>query len=368
MPNNRQLALSPRQRYELHCQAHDISQDPAQQQVLLHLNRIYRQFHQRQQRSIWRKFLPTRHPRPVTGLYLWGGVGRGKTMLMDILYASLADENRQRQHFHQFMLQIHQQLKQIRNRRNPLETVADQIANRAKLLCLDEFHVSDITDAMLLAGLLRALFNRGITLVTTSNIEPGQLYADGLQRARFIPAIKLLKTHTEVIELTGSVDFRLQTLRQGGTYYYPLNKHNEQKMADTFAALSSYAQWAKDTIEINDRQLPILGQAEGAVWFDFKTLCDSPRSQHDYIEIAKQHHSVLLSGLVELSDSQNDAAKRFINLLDVMYDARVKLIISAATPIESIYTGERLVFEFQRATSRLLEMQSEQYLCQTHRA
>lgn len=361
--------MLPSHRYNQHCQTYHLSEDPAQRQILPQLDRIYNamQAHHNNSDSFWQRLF-SKPTKPTPGLYLWGGVGRGKTMLMDMLYDAIAPEQRLRQHFHHFMLHVHQQLKQSKKIRDPLPIIAKSLAERTRLLCLDEFHVSDITDAMLLAGLLRALFANGVTLITTSNIHPDNLYANGLQRARFLPAIKLLKTYSVVMELVGPTDYRLQTLRQGGTYHYPLNKTSAEHMASAFAAISSHAHWAESSIEINDRNIPVLGQAEGAVWFDFKTLCESPRSQNDYIEIACQHHSVFISDIPQLNDEHNDAARRLLNLLDVFYDSRVKVIISASTPIESIYSGKRLQFEFERATSRLIEMQSEEYLSQSHRS
>lgn len=289
-------------------------------------------------------------------------------MLMDILYETLPIDNKLRQHFHYFVNQIHQQLKSHRNRQNPLAVVAENIAQQTRVLCLDEFHVSDITDAMLLAGLLTALFERGVCLVTTSNRKPDDLYKDGLQRTRFFPAIELIKTQMEILNIDNEVDYRLATLRERGTYHYPLTHENRKIMQVAFETLTSHEEWQEGFIAINDRKVQAIRFADGVAWFDFDTLCDSPRSQADYIEIACRYHSVFLSELRSMSDTENDAARRFLNLLDVFYDHRVNLIITAETPIENIYTGRRLAFEFQRATSRLIEMQSENYLGRSHQA
>jgi cell division protein ZapE len=251
--------------------------------------------------------------------------------------------------------------------RDPLKRVAADLAGQTQLLCLDEFYVASITDAMLLAGLLETLFEHRLTLVATSNIHPDRLYAGGLQRARFLPAIELIKRHTEVLELAGETDYRLKTLRKDGTYHYPADAAAEANMRDAFDALSSHADQSEAPIEVNDRRLPVIRRTEGAIWFDFETLCNTPRSQDDYIEIAREHHSVFLSGLPALDDRRNDAARRLLNLLDVFYDARVKLIVSAHAPIDGLYNGQALRFEFERATSRLMEMQSESYLTRTHR-
>ena len=360
--------MIPSYRYNQHCLDHHLSEDPCQQQILPQLDRIHKTLIE--QSNIRLSFLQhfyTKRKKPVHGLYIWGGIGRGKTMLMDMLYDSTPVEYRLRQHFHHFMLHAHQKLTHFKKTRDPLSIIAKSIAEKTRLLCLDEFHVNDIADAMILAGLLRSLFNNGVTLVTTSNIQPDQLYVNGLQRARFLPAIKSLLTHTDVVELASPTDYRLRALRQGGTYHHPLSIDSTAHMAAAFASISSHARWAERCIEINDRELPVLGQAEGAVWFDFKNLCDSPRSQNDYIEISKQHHSVFISNIPILDDNNNDAARRLLNLLDIFYDSRVKLIISATTPIEKIYSGKRLQFEFERATSRLIEMQSEEYLSLAHR-
>lgn len=314
----------------------------------------------------WNKLLQRNRYAAVKGVYLWGGVGRGKTMLMDILYETLLPELRLRQHFHHFVNGIHQQLNACKNRQNPLDRVADNIAQQARVLCLDEFHVNDITDAMLLGGLLAALFKRGVCLVATSNYKPDDLYKNGLQRSRFLPAIELVKAHTDILNVDNETDYRLETLRKSGTYHYPLTDRNRALMQSAFETLVSHEQWQGGTLTINNRPVPVRRFVDGVAWFDFDALCNSPRSQADYIEIACGHHSVLLSELPAMSDMENDAARRFLNLLDVFYDHRVKLIITAEVPIEKIYTGRRLAFEFQRATSRLIEMQSENYLGRGH--
>jgi cell division protein ZapE len=363
MPTNSPSAL-----YLKHCQDHNLTDDPAQQNCLKHFDRLWHEIsiNQSVSRPAWKRMFARNPAIPVPGIYLWGKVGRGKTMLMDSFYDSVNINNKRRLHFHHFMLQIHQSLNAIGHARDPLKIVARNVAGQIRLLCLDEFHVNDITDAMLLHGLLKALFAEKVTLVTTSNIEPDSLYAEGLQRARFLPAIELIKSHTQVLKLTGQTDYRLQTLRKDGTWHFPLH-NSEYFMQNTFAALSSHTFWEEAGIDINGRTIPIRGQSEGTVWFDFQALCDSPRSQSDYIEIACRHHTVLLSGLPKLDDNHSDAARRLLNMLDIFYDHCVKLVVSADAPVYDIYSGKRLAFEFQRATSRLLEMQSEQYLKQPHR-
>ncbi|MBN1378839.1 MAG: AFG1 family ATPase [Gammaproteobacteria bacterium] len=361
--------MLPSAYYIQHCQNHSLSVDPIQQECLKHFDRLWNEIKTGPQssHSMWGKLFGRKTVPPINGIYLWGGVGRGKTMLMDIFYASINIERKQRRHFHHFMLQIHQALKMHKKIRDPLNLIANKIARRTRLLCLDEFHVNDIADAMLLHGLFKALFAENVVLVTTSNFCPENLYADGLQRARFVPAIELVKRRTEVIELRGQTDYRLQTLQEDGTWHFPLGIDSERIMQHAFAALSNHALSEKHHVEINGRAIPVIAQSEDAIWFEFSSLCDTPRSQNDYIEIACRHHSVLISNLPMLDDRHNDAARRLITLLDIFYDHRVKLIVSAEVPISTIYRGQRLQFEFERAVSRLMEMQSNDYLVQPHR-
>lgn len=353
-----------KQRQQLYALRHDIRQLSA----LSYFDKLQQSLMQPPPAPIrwWHKLLRHKRYPAVKGAYLWGGVGRGKTMLMDIFYETLPPGLKQRQHFHHFVNNIHRQLNAYKNRQNPLEPVADNIAQRARVLCLDEFHVNDITDAMLLGGLLAALFERGVCLVATSNYKPDDLYKNGLQRSRFLPAIELIKTHTDVLNVDNETDYRLETLRKSGTYHYPLTDRNRALIQSAFETLASHEQWREGTITINNRAVPARRFVDGVAWFDFDDLCNAPRSQADYIEIACRYHSVLLSNLPAMSDMENDAARRFLNLLDVFYDHRVKLIITAEVPVEEIYTGRRLAFEFQRATSRLIEMQSENYLGRGH--
>jgi cell division protein ZapE len=370
---NRTLRVIPSQLYQLRKHECALSADPQQELVTQQFDRLYGELLAGTgKNSLWHKWgrklsghTGTMHS-PVRGIYLWGGVGRGKTMLMDIFYESLPGSNKQRLHFHHFMQTVHAALKKLGGIENPLNRVAQDIA-RNRVLCLDEFIVTDITDAMLLSGLLQALFARGVCLVTTSNTSPDNLYRDGLQRARFLPAIELLKQHTQVLHLDNQQDYRLQTFRRDGTYHYPLDNKAAQHMQNIFQNLASGGRRQTGSIEINGRRIPVTGIADSAVWFEFAALCDAPRSQNDYLEIARLHHTVLLSGVPQMDDMANDAARRFLNLLDVFYDHRVNLIVSAAVDIPNLYKGRRLAFEFERAQSRLLEMQSEQYLAQSHR-
>ena len=360
--------MSPTARYHEFCRQHGLNPGPEQLACLQYFDRLQEEIlHRQRPVPLWQRLTGRHQIIPVKGIYLWGNVGRGKTMLMDIFFSALDIPGKQRLHYHHFMRSIHRQLKHNDKHSDPLNLIAADIAKRIQLLCLDEFHVSDITDAMLLHRLLQVLFAKQVILVTTSNQKPDDLYADGLQRARFVPAIELIKQQTEVIELAGTVDYRAQTLRQQGTWHTPLDDAAEQRMQHAFASSSHHGSGNTGSVEINGREIPVRGLAEGTIWFDFSALCDSPRSQNDYIEIACENHTVLLSGLPALNDQQADAARRLLLLLDILYDHRVKLIVSAAAPIHAVYTGERLAFEFQRAVSRLVEMQSEQYLTQPHR-
>lgn len=302
----------------------------------------------------------------IRGMYIWGGVGRGKTMLMDLFYDTLKQDNKLRMHFHRFMSTVHEELRQLQGQEDTLVTVAKKIAKETRVLCLDEFHVNDIGDAMILGTLMQELFKRKVTLITTSNRPPDDLYKDGLQRARFIPAIEALKEFCSVIELDNQTDYRLLTLQREHTYNYPLGKEAEANMLHTFKALTSNEPCETCSIAVNGREIKHNGEAEGVIWFEFNELCETARSQEDYLEIATEHHSVLLSNIPAMDNDHNDAARRLLNLLDVFYDHKVKLIVSADAPVDKLYQGKKLAFEFDRATSRLLEMQSEEYLQMAH--
>jgi cell division protein ZapE len=369
------MLLSPSALYQQRLLDAQLRSDVGQQQVVQLFDqlqqRLLSQPTLRGWRGYWARWRHQQHAR-VRGMYLWGDVGRGKTLLMDIFYSSLPPHiAKRRYHFHHFMQMIHQQLHQYTQQQNPLTHIARALANDFRVLCLDEFFVSDIGDAMILAGLLEALFNHGVCIVTTSNRVPDDLYKDGLQRARFLPAIALLKTHCDIVQLDHPIDYRLQTLRRDGTYHSPLNAAAAQHLTDAFNHLTT-SNLATPThatnITINDRLIPVNAHAEGVVWFEFTAICESARSQIDYIEIAREYHTVLISNIPVMDTFAEDAARRFLNLLDVFYDHRVKFIVSAAAPVNSLYRGKKLSFEFDRATSRLIEMQSEEYLRQSHQA
>ncbi len=365
--------LSPLQRYQADLKKPDFNHDLAQQRAVEHLQGLYeRLIAAWEQPARRRKFSFGKKKRvlaPEKGLYFWGGVGRGKTYLMDNFYESLPFASKMRVHFHRFMRRVHQELKRLDRQPDPLEVVADRIAAEARLICFDEFFVSDITDAMILGSLLEKLFKRGTTLVATSNIEPDGLYPNGLQRQRFLPAIALLKEHTEVVNVDGGTDYRLRALERAELYHSPLDDAAEVALMAAFASLvPAMEEVCKGApLEVEGRILQTRYIGEDVVWFDFKAICDGPRSQNDYIEIAREFHAVLVGEVPQMGRQSDDQARRFINMVDEFYDRNVKLILSAEVPMESLYTEGKLNFEFQRTLSRLLEMQSHAYLAQPHR-
>lgn len=301
------------------------------------------------------------------GLYLWGPVGRGKTWLMDLFFQSLPFPERRRRHFHRFMHDVHSELKSLPEVEAPLETVAGNLAAEVRVLCFDELFVTDIADAMILGGLFDGLFRRGVTLVATSNVPPGELYRGGLQRQRFLPAIELIERHVEVVTAGGDRDYRLRQLTQAGTYLPAGDSGTPGRLRALFAELSDHADASDGTVKIEGRRIPVVRQSDGAVWFEFDALCGGPRSQDDYIEIARDYQAIVVSNVPVMDALHEDEARRFIALVDELYDRCVKLIVSAAAPPTQLYRGERLPLEFQRTASRLTEMQSEEYLARGHR-
>lgn len=337
--------------------------DAYQRAALEHLEGLRRQLVRPRQPGwqFWRK------PDPVAGLYLWGGVGRGKTWLMDLFYTSLGELPRQRLHFHRFMQQVHADLAALQGQSDPLPKVAARVARRGALLCLDEFNVVDIADAMILAGLLRGLVAQGLMLVTTSNQPPQRLYRGGIQRASFLPAIDLLERYTQVVELGGDLDYRLRVAERSGVYHWPLDETAETLMTEAFTELHSEPVERDGQVSVLSREVPFRFRSGGLAWFDFDALCGPPRSQYDYIELARNHHTLFISDIPRLDGSSDDKARRFILLVDELYDRGVKLVASANAPADALYCGERLAFEFQRTASRLQEMQTAAYLSQPHR-
>jgi cell division protein ZapE len=308
----------------------------------------------------------THTPSAVRGLYMWGGVGRGKTWLMDMFYQSLPGARKQRLHFHRFMLRVHEELTALQGQSDPLEIIADRFKAETDVLCFDEFFVSDITDAMLLGGLMKALFARGITLVATSNIPPDDLYRNGLQRPRFLPAIDAIKQHCDIMNVDAGVDYRLRTLTQAHLWLSPLNDDTRAQMDKLWLALAGAKRGNAPELEINHRAMPTLGVENQTLAVSFATLCVDARSQHDYIALSRLFHTVMLFDVPVMTPLMESEARRFIALVDEFYERHVKLVVSAAVPLYEIYQGERLKFEFQRCVSRLQEMQSEEYLKRQH--
>lgn len=365
---------SPLEHYELDLAKPGFVEDAEQRLAVLELERIFREL----TASIpspaapsggllgWMRSRNAAPLRPrVRGLYLWGGVGRGKTYLVDVFHESLPFESKTRTHFHRFMQRIHAELKTLGGRQDPLLTVADTLSKEARVLCFDEFHVSDITDAMLLGRLLEALFERGVTLVTTSNIVPDGLYQGGLQRQRFLPAIEHIKTNTVVMHLDGEQDFRLRALEQAEIYHHPADAVAERNLSGAFASLSGRDVEA-GTLEVLGRPIDYRARAEGLIWFEFSAICDGPRGAADYIEVAREFHTVLLSQVPSFGLGDNDRAARFIALVDELYDRSVNLLVSAAASPDQLYLAGRHEFAFQRTVSRLIEMGSDEYLHRPH--
>ena len=338
--------------------------DPVQAAVVQQLNRIWFELKSVSNPGIIAK-LTGKKPRQIKGLYMWGGVGRGKTWMMDLFYQSLPDDGKKRMHFHHFMAKVHKELATRPNASDPLPHIAKQWAEQYRVLCFDEFFVSDIADAMLLSGLLQALFEEGVTLVATSNVAPDDLYRDGLQRAKFLPAIAALKKHTTTIHVDGDQDFRLRHLQRSEIYLHPLNDKAEASLESAYQRLTGNRREV-NSLRVNGRNIPCRHRGDDVIWFGFAALCEQARSTTDYIKIAHEFNTVILSDVPELNETNADAARRFINLIDEFYDRNVKMLISAAKPIDELYSGKRLQFEFQRTASRLTEMQSLDYLAQAH--
>ncbi|MNZ69113.1 hypothetical protein D3C78_874050 [compost metagenome] len=364
--------MTPLERYQADLKRPEFFYDAAQENAVKHLQRLYDDLVAADQSKpgLFGKLLGKKSQGPVKGLYFWGGVGRGKTYLVDTFFDALPFKQKMRTHFHRFMKRVHEEMKTLKGEKNPLTIIGKRFADEARVICFDEFFVSDITDAMILATLLEELFKNGVSLVATSNIVPDGLYKDGLQRARFLPAIALLKEHTYVVNVDSGVDYRLRALEQAELYHWPLDVEAEQSLRKSFGSLLPDCVQAVEgeALMIENREIRSVRVCEDVAWFEFRELCDGPRSQNDYIELAKIFHAVLLANVEQMGVTKDDMARRFINLVDEFYDRNVKLIISAEVELKDLYTGGRLEFEFQRTLSRLLEMQSHEYLARPHRA
>lgn len=352
--------MTPLQYYQQLLRHHGYQSDPLQEQAMTCLDRLYLELIAAGWPPGFLQRLSGR-VKPLTGVYLHGATGRGKTWLMDAFYACVDISEKHRLHFHRFMRDVHHRLSQLKTK-DPLKVIAKQWAGRYRLICLDEFHVSDIGDAMILGGLLDALFKEGVTLVTTSNIPIDDLYRNGLQRERFLPAIRLLRRYTSEAGLGQGKDYRIGLLTQNNVYQVVQNGEGEAALKKQFLLLANVTPKTHREIEINRREFHYLAWANELIWFSFDELCAKPRSANDYLDIAKSFHTVFISGIPRMDESREDAAKRFIHLIDALYDNHVKLIATAAAPAEQIYHGRLVKFEFERTVSRLHEMASQDYL------
>ncbi len=363
--------MTPTQLYERYTGQSGYRDDPAQRHALYFLDELSGKLLDEKNRSAgsrlpgWLRSL-CGGGQSVQGVYLWGGVGRGKTFLMDLFHDSIESVPSRRQHFHRFMRAIHERHERIKSAEgDPVAIMADELAAELRVLCLDEFEVQDIGDAMLIGRLLEALFERGLVLVTTSNTPPEGLYADGLQRERFLPAIEALMRHCRVVSMDGGIDYRSLTLREAGLFHHP---HGEEAVQRIREHLQPHLVEPRvgQALCIQGRQIPTRLQDAETLWFDFAVLCQTARSRFDYLEIAARCKTLVLTEVPCMDDEQADAARRFVSLIDVLYDHRVKLILSSHCPLDTIYRGDFLAFEFRRTLSRLVEMQSDAYLSAPH--
>ena len=353
--------------YRAQIDAGQLLADPAQERVAAELEKLFKALcasassHRRWAwwAKLWRRQITATPP----GIYLVGAVGRGKTHLMDLFAQALSEHHitHWRVHFHHFMANIQSSLSAQQGRHDPLTDVAESIAKQYRVLCFDEFHVEDIGDAMILGELLTQLFAQGVVLVTTSNTPPDDLYADGLQRARFLPAIEQIKKHTQQVHLDAATDYRSRALTQADVYFYPLSTETHTALTEVFKRLTAQRPHAEPTT-VQGRPIHALGLHSSVAWFEFDALCTSHRATADYIELAERFDTLMISDVPQLADGQNDETKRFIHLIDELYDRGVKVVISAACPATELYVGRRLEASFARTTSRLLEMQSTAYL------
>ncbi len=340
--------------------------DPAQVNAIQALERCateWAAYKNKRSNSLKKLFL---HPEIPRGVYLYGGVGRGKSFLMDCFFHAVPIQRKTRLHFHEFMREVHRELRELQGIVNPLDELGKRIAKRHKLICFDEFHVADVTDAMVLHRLLAALFKHGVSFVTTSNFHPDGLYPDGLHRDRILPAIELLKQQLEVVNVDHGTDYRHRALQHVDLYHTPINPSANQAMEKAFDDIAEVSD-ETPVLTIESRQIKAYRKAGGLIWFDFKTLCGGPRSQNDYLELASQFHTLMLSNVPQMSVRMASEARRFTWLIDVLYDRRVKLILSAEVAPQQLYVEGPMSHEFPRTVSRLVEMQSAEFLAEPHR-
>lgn len=352
--------MTPLDYYQEQVNQGKIFTDPQQLSALSQLQKLYFDLLQENKHRLsWLSWL--RKPKLLKGIYLWGGVGIGKTLLMDCFYQCLPFQNKMRMHFHEFMQLVHNDLAKYQGHADPLQLVASEIAKNAIVLCFDELYVSDITDAMLLGRLFKALSDKGVCLVATSNSPPDDLYKHGLQRSQFLPAIARLKQNTTIIHISTSIDYRLRHLKEAGVFYTPLDAIAQQNMEKTFSVLAEDQKVYYDAVEICDRSIQVVKRTNEIIWFDFKAICTVPRSQKDYLAIAEQYKTVFISDIPIINPDEKDKICLFISLVDVFYDAGVRLVFSAAEPVSQIYSRGYMILEYTRTNSRLLEMQSMDY-------
>jgi len=353
--------MNVQQFYQKALTQHGFTSDAAQQAAVDRLQRAYEEWVQfKARRSNGLKRLINR-PEVPRGVYLWGGVGRGKSFLMDSFYSVVPVVRKTRLHFHEFMRGVHRQLDELKGVADPLDEVARRIARKYRLICFDEFHVSDIADAMILYNLLSALFKNGVSFIMTSNYEPGTLYPDGLHRSRMLPTIALLKDRLDVLNVDAGIDYRKRALEQVESYHTPLGATADRALRHAYVAVAESAD-EDPRVRIEEREIHALRRAGSIIWFDFATLCGGPRSQNDYLEIASRFHTVILSGVPAMSAAMSSEARRFTWLIDVFYDHKVKLLMSAEVEPERLYTEGALSNEFHRTVSRIIEMQSLEYM------
>ena len=356
--------------YKQYLLEHNFNADSSQETLIMHLQKLLDQTNKHSNSSrknllhFWRK--KSNNIPSVQGIYVWGNVGGGKTFLLDLFFQNLLIKDKKHLHFHEFMREIHHRLSAMTDTRNPLEKIAHRFAQNIRFLYLDEFHIIDIGDAMILGDLLKHLLNQGVKLALTSNFSPPELYKNGLQRQRFLPAIALIENYLEVFELKSYCDYRLKFFKKNTLYNTPVNKESERIMANRFKQLITDIAKEDVQLNINDYSIQSKRIAGGVVWFDFDTICGGPRSVADYLEIAKCYQTILISGIPLFKD-QDDLARRFINMIDIFYDHRVRFIASAEDMPKRLYLQGRLKEEFRRTASRLIEMQSPNYITQSHK-
>lgn len=361
--------LSPLQRYQAALATGEFSEDAIQLAAVTYMDKLHHEIiaAQTEQKSGWLASLFKSKPTMPKGLYMWGGVGRGKTWMMDMFYDSLPIQRKMRMHFHHFMQRVQRELVALQGQTDPLQKVANIIHQEAVVICFDEFFVSNVSDAMILGDLFSMLFDRGITLVATSNIEPSGLYKNGIHRDRFLPAIAQVEKHTTVMNIDAGVDYRLRLLKQAKLYSHPLVPETADWLQERFDALTSGQSVTTAPISVANRDIEIIKRTETVLLVDFRALCMQPRSASDFIEIANDFSTVMVDNVPFLNDTLMDPTRRFIYLVDEFYDRRVKLLVRAEQSILELYQGEKLAFEIERTRSRLLEMQSEDYLSAEHR-